>query len=117
MGCHRRRWSAGGDTRPLLAFDHAGIIACAIRRLRSKLEYTGVGFRFLPTEFTLSDLQTVYEIVLAEPLDKRNFRRKVLQSGLIEETGSTRSGEGRPARLYRLCEDPEPGFRLRRIFP
>lgn len=91
------------DRLPQLAFDHAEIIALAHRRLVSKLDYSSIAFQFLPNTFTLSEVQRVYEILLNAPLDKRNFRKRVLASGLIEETGGTRrSGGHRPAREYRL---------------
>jgi len=81
------------------------------------LEYSAVGFHLLPGEFTLSELQHTYEIILGERLDKRNFRRRILQSGIIEETARTRSGEGRPARLYRYRPDAVAEVRARRLFP
>ena len=102
---------------PSLAFDHAEIIAYAIRRLRYKLEYTAVGFELLPEEFTLSELQRVYEIILGEKLDKRNFRRRILQANIIEATPHMRSGEGRPARLYRYRPDAVAEVKARRLFP
>ena len=64
-----------------------------------KLEYSAVGFQLLPAEFSLSELQHTYEIILGEKLDKRNFRRRMLQSGIIESTALFRTGEGRPARI------------------
>ena len=102
---------------PPLAFDHADILAYALRRLRYKLEYTAVGFELLPEPFTLSELQATYEVVLGEALDKRNFRRKILSAGIIEETGEFRTGEGRPAKLYRFREDAEAEIKARRLFP
>lgn len=102
---------------PRLAFDHAEIISYALRRLRYKLEYSAVGFQLLPEEFTLSELQHTYEIILGERLDKRNFRRRILEAGIIEETPHTRSGEGRPARLYRYRPDAVAEVKARRLFP
>jgi 8-oxo-dGTP diphosphatase len=102
---------------PPLAFDHAAIIDCAVTRLRNKLEYTNVGFRLLAEEFTLTELQTAYQIVLGEELDKRNFRRRILQADILEETGGYRAGEGRPARLYRYRENALPEVKARRLFP
>ncbi len=110
------RWFPA-DALPTLAFDHADIFDYALTRLRYKLEYTDVGFRLLPAQFTLSDLQMVYEVVLAEKLDKRNFRRKVLQANVLRETNCFRSGEGRPARLYTYRPDAEPEVKARRLFP
>ncbi|HQL38799.1 MAG TPA: hypothetical protein PKV95_04915, partial [Anaerolineaceae bacterium] len=69
--------------------------------LRYKLEYTAVGFELLPETFSLSELQRTYEIILGEKLDKRNFRRRILEAGVIEPTNVQRMGEGRPARLFR----------------
>jgi 8-oxo-dGTP diphosphatase len=102
---------------PTLAFDHAKILSYALTRLRYKLEYTAVGFELLPQEFTLTELQTAYEIVLGEALDKRNFRRKILGAGVIEPSGHYRSGEGRPARLYRYRDDAVAEVKARRLFP
>lgn len=103
---------------PPLAFDHGQILNYALERLRYKLEYTAVGFELLPNEFTLTELQKAYEIVLNEPLDKRNFRRKILSANVIEETGKkTREGEGRPAMLYRYRTDAVAEVKTRRLFP
>jgi len=62
-------------------------------------------------------LQGAYEAVLGEDLDKRNFRRRILRAGVIEATKSHRSGEGRPARLYRYRDDAVAEVRARRLFP
>jgi len=110
------RWWSMYDLPPL-AFDHADILAYALQRLRYKLEYSAVGFELLPEAFTLSDLQAAYEVILGEELDKRNFRRKILSADVIEETGGYRTGEGRPARLYRFREDAVAEVRARRLFP
>ncbi len=104
---------------PPLAFDHAEIIRYAHQRLRYKLEYTAVGFELLPNTFTLSELQAAYEIVLGETLDKRNFRRRLDEAGILVETGRYREGEGqgRPARLYRYRKNAVTQVRARRLFP
>jgi 8-oxo-dGTP diphosphatase len=77
------RWWSMYDL-PELAFDHQRILNYALQRLRWKLEWTALGFMLLPEEFTLSELQRVYETVLRESLDKRNFRRKILDLGIVE---------------------------------
>ena len=105
------------DGLPAIASDHAEIIAYALRRLRYKLEYTAVGFQLLPEQFSLSELQKTYEMILGEELDKRNFRRRILQAGIIEETPHRRAGEGRPARLYRYRPDAVAEIKARRLFP
>jgi len=105
------------DNLPDLIMDHNEIINYAIRRLRYKLEYTAVGFQLLPEQFSLSELQKMYEMILGEKLDKRNFRRRILQAGIIETTSRLRSGEGRPARLYRYRPDAVAEVKARRLFP
>lgn len=102
---------------PALAFDHARILQYAIQRLRWKLEWTALGFLLLPVEFTLSELQQVYETVLHEPLDKRNFRRKMLAADVLEPTGNQRGGEHRPAQLYRFTAKAVELEQARRRFP
>ena len=105
------------DKLPPLAFDHGDILSYALVRLRYKLEYTAVGFELLPEVFTLTELQSAYEVVLGEELDKRNFRRKILGAGVIEPSGSFRAGEGRPAKLYRYRDDAVAEVKARRLFP
>jgi 8-oxo-dGTP diphosphatase len=102
---------------PRLAFDHERIIRYALQRLRYKLEYTGLGFLLLPESFTLSQLQAVYEIVLQEKLDKRNFRKKILSMNILEETGRLHHGDHRPARLYRFTARAIELEKARRRFP
>jgi 8-oxo-dGTP diphosphatase len=110
------RWFAVDDLPPL-AMDHAEIIAYALRRLRYKLEYSAVGFQLLPETFTLSEIQRTYEMILGEKIDKRNFRRRILAAGIIEPTPALRTGEGRPARLYRYRPDAVAEVKARRLFP
>ena len=91
------------DELPLLAFDHADIVQMAHDRLVAKLDYSTIAFGFMPRTFTLSELQCVYEILLNQSLDKRNFRKRMLSLNLIEETGKLRrNGKHRPAREYRV---------------
>ncbi len=88
---------------PELAFDHARILQYALDRLRGKLQYTQIAFNLLPEQFTLRELQRVYEIILHRRLDKRNFRKKILSTGILEDTGAKKmEGTHRPARLYRF---------------
>lgn len=89
------------DALPVLAFDHDRIITMALQRLTSKIEYSSIALQFMPTAFTLRELQRVYEIIQGESLDKRNFRKKILADGIIADTGTQRrQGHHRPARLY-----------------
>jgi len=86
---------------PKLAFDHLKILRSGLDRLRAKLGYSTVGFELLPRQFTLTELQTLYEAILERPLDKRNFRKKILSLGVLKSEGRTRAaGAHRPARLY-----------------
>ena len=86
---------------PRLAFDNNAVVDYAVRRLRSKLEYTNVAYSLLPRQFTLSDLQQVYEAILDREMDKRNFRRRMLSLGVIKPAGGRRmDGAHRPAQLY-----------------
>ena len=102
---------------PELAFDHQTILDYALQRLRWKLEWTALGFLLLPSEFTLSELQKVYETILNEPLDKRNFRRKILTADVLEPTGNMRAGDHRPAKLYRFSAKAIEFEQARRRFP
>ena len=88
---------------PPLAFDHGLILDYTLQRLRGKLEYTTIGFQLLGERFTLSELQEVYEAILNRPLDKRNFRKKLLMTRIVEPTPYTKmAGQHRPAVLYRF---------------
>ncbi len=88
---------------PTLAFDHKTILDTALVRLRGKLIYQPIGFELLPTKFTLTHLQRLYEAVLGLDLDKRNFRKKVLGFDLLVPLKETfREGAHRPAKLYRF---------------
>ncbi|MEJ2608684.1 MAG: NUDIX domain-containing protein [Candidatus Thiodiazotropha sp.] len=88
---------------PGLAFDHAQIIQRARERLIAKLGYTTIAFQMLPSTFTLSQLQSLYETLLNERLDKRNFRKGILARDIIRETGEySRQGSHRPAKTYQV---------------
>lgn len=90
------------DDLPALAFDHEEIIQYALFRLRNKIQYAPVAFELLPLQFTLTELQEVYEAVLGTKLDKRNFRRKMTGDKVVVATDQFSRREKRPARLYRF---------------
>ncbi|MEK7610822.1 MAG: NUDIX domain-containing protein [Patescibacteria group bacterium] len=91
------------DKLPVTGYDHKEIIKAAVTRIRNKLQYSNVAVHLLPPVFTLTQLQRVYEAVLARPLDKRNFRRKVLSLGVIRvANGIEEAAAHRPARLFRF---------------
>ncbi len=93
------------DHLPKLAFDHAEIVRFGRKRLVSKLGYSNIAFGLMPKEFTLSELQSLYEILLGRTLDKRNFRKKIHEIQLVKETGKVRrDGPSRPAKLYVFTE-------------
>lgn len=93
---------ARAGTLPL-AFDHADILGDVVKRLRGKLDYSRVGFAFLPNRFTLREVQEVHEAILGRPLTKPPFRRKLLDRGMIEPTGEFETGGAyRPAELYQV---------------
>jgi 8-oxo-dGTP diphosphatase len=85
---------------PKLAYDHNTIAAYALQRLQAKLGYTNIVYSLLPPEFTLAELQDIYEVILDQKLDRRNFRRKIMDLGLLKPLQKTRRGAHRPAMLY-----------------
>jgi 8-oxo-dGTP diphosphatase len=105
------------SVKPKLAFDHDDILGTAIQRLRSKVEYTSLPAYLMPAEFTLPDLQRVYEIVLDRPLEKSAFRTRVLAADLIEPVAKMRRGSNRPAQLYRLKKAKAPVYFARTFNP
>lgn len=97
---------------PELAFDHGAIVAYALERLRYKLDYTSVGFQLLPRKFTLTELQSLHEAILRKPLDKRNFRKKVLALGILDALDETKmEGPHRPAKLYSFNQPEVVAFK------
>jgi len=85
---------------PPLAYDHNLIAAHALERLRAKLEYTNIVYSLMPGEFTLGELQEVYELILGRRLDRRNFRKKLHVLGILKPLHRHRRGPHRPAQLY-----------------
>lgn len=88
---------------PKLAFDHKKIIDYGAERLKSKIGYSNIVYGLLPQKFRLSELQEVYEVILNQKLDKRNFRKRMLSLGLLKPTGQkVVEGAHRPAMLYQF---------------
>ena len=106
-------WAPGWhevEELPGLAFNNNRVIELAIERVSAKLGYTNIAYSLLPACFTLRELQMTHEAILGRPLDRRNFRKRMLSLGLIEATEeSRREGPHRPARLYRFVTR-EPVF-------
>lgn len=88
---------------PPLPFDHNKIVDKALERLKNKIRYQPIGFELLPEKFTLSQLQNLYEAILQIPIDKRNFRKKILNFGLLIELSEKQKGVShRAAKLYKF---------------
>jgi len=86
---------------PPVGYDHQDIISLAEKRLSAKLHYQPIGFDLLPKEFPFSDLEHLYKTILGKEIDRRNFRKKMLSFGILEETDKVRKiGAGRPAKLF-----------------
>ena len=85
-----------------LAFDHTVLLKAAVMRLRAKVEYTSLPAFLMPSEFTLTELQQTYEVILARELEKKAFRTRVLSAHLLDSVPRVKSGSNRPAQLYRL---------------
>ena len=85
---------------PPLAYDHSQMAAYAVKRLKSKLEYTNIAYALLPREFTFAEFEELYSLILGRPLDRRNFRRRILAMGMLKRLPHTRRGPHRPAALY-----------------
>ena len=97
------------DELPELAFDHADIINAALERLRRDIHFEPIGFDLLDDEFTIPDLQRLYEIILGVKFDRRNFQRKILSSGILEEAEEpveTSCAEPDPPMMSMKCAAP-----------
>lgn len=91
---------------PKLVFDHERIISDALKQLRYEIQTTNIAFQILPKQFTFLEFQTLYELVLEKTLDKRNFRKRINELGILKETSGTRmEGAHRPAKLYSFKHD------------
>ncbi|QQS22750.1 NUDIX hydrolase [bacterium] len=94
-------WWQNVKKLPSMAYDHKEIIATALDRLKTKAAYTTIVAQFMPKEFTLTELEQAYELILDKDIDKRNFRKKILSLGILKDTGKERrGGKFRPAKLY-----------------
>lgn len=94
------------DSIPKMGYDHLLIIEESIEFLKTKIVNSNVLKSLFPSDFTLPELQSVYEQLLDKKLDRRNFRKKFINLGLIEDTEyKTENNAGRPAKLYRFKEE------------
>lgn len=91
---------------PQLAFDHQKIIDTALKRLRTKIQYQPVGFNLLNEEFPFSDLENLYKAIIGQEIDRRNFRKKIMSYGLLNETNNfKKEGSGRPGKMFTFNQE------------
>lgn len=108
------QWLALRDALKLeLAFDHKALLQKAISRLRNKTRYTALPISLMPGVFTLTELQSMFELILGSPLQKKSFRRRIEASNLLVETGEVRPTTRRPAALFKRSKS----FEEDHIFP
>ncbi len=89
-----------------LAFDHNRILAACKERLQQSVRVRPIGFELLPRFFTLRELQSLYQAVLQQQFDTRNFRKKILSMNLLQDTGNLQSSVShRPAKLFQFDEE------------
>jgi 8-oxo-dGTP diphosphatase len=99
------------DDLPQLAFDHAEILTMSLERLSAKLDYSTIAFQLMPEEFTMPELQHLYELITRQVIDSRNFSKRILALDVIEATGkSRREGAHRPAKLFRVIDRSKVDF-------
>ena len=101
------RWHSIQDALELdLAFDHRTILEACFERLQRRVKTQPVGFELLPVAFTLTELQQLYEAILGVPMDKRNFRKKILAMNILVDLNRLQEGVAhRPAKLYQFDPD------------
>lgn len=111
------KWSVVTDRKvqEKLAFDHAQILEGCTERLKSKVLYTTLPIYLMAEEFTLAELQKVYEIIMGGKMDHKSFRRRILGADILEETGKMKETGRRPAMLYRQKETEGTYFFVRNI--
>ena len=101
------------DDIPKMGYDHEKVVKEAIELLRRKLVNSEILKYLFPSDFTLPEIQRVYEQILGYPLDRRNFRKKFVNLGIVIDTGDKNEGtNGRPGKLYRFNDD----FKERNLF-
>lgn len=104
-----------GKVNVKLAFDHDEILAKCTERLRNKVLYTSLPIYLMPKDFTLGELQKVYELILNKKIDHKSFRRRILSADILKQTDEMRYEGKRPAYLYRLKENNSTHFFIRNI--
>ena len=98
------KWFSVNELPPL-AFDHEYILKIALERLRNKIRLEPIAFHLLNKTFTMTQVQSIYEAVLEQKYDRRNFHKKMTALGYIIPTGDKQTANGRPGNLYSFDED------------
>lgn len=99
------------DEIPKMVFDHSEILIDAIKHLKSELSNPLMLKILFPSDFTLPELQNVYEQILGKKIDRRNFRKRILNLDILEDTNyKTSNKTGRPAKLYRFKDSEELSY-------
>jgi 8-oxo-dGTP diphosphatase len=83
-----------------LAFDHSQILETAIQRIRGKIRYQPIGFELMNAKFTLPQLQQLYEAILGQSLDRRNFRKKLLSMQILKQLPEKQQNVAHKAAFY-----------------
>ncbi len=103
------------EKKVALAFDHDAVLKACHGRLKGKVQYTSLPVNLLPADFTLTELQKTFEIILDKAVEKKSFRRRILDADILEETGEMKTGSNRPAKLYRVKPEGESHFFARSL--
>lgn len=96
------------DDLPVLAFDHEEILQSALERLKKDIHFEPIGFELLNDKFTIPDLQRLYEIILGVKFDRRNFQRKIMASGILEEADDL--ADDGDAKMSVLADEPGEAY-------
>lgn len=104
-----------GKIKVPLAFDHAEILKNCTERLQNKVLYTSLPVHLMPNEFTLNELQSVYEIILEKEIEHKSFRRRILGAEILKESGAMKDSGRRPAKLYKRNNSVNTHFFVRNL--
>ncbi len=117
QGAKDIKWSivTNGTVTENLAFDHTQILKECTERLKSKVLYTTLPVHLMPKEFTLTELQGVYETIMGGKMEHKSFRRRIIGADILEETGKMKDTGRRPAMLYRATKNTDTHFFVRNI--
>jgi 8-oxo-dGTP diphosphatase len=101
---HEAKWFSISKMPPLI-FDHKAMVLKAKESLRQKIGYHPMGFRLLPSKFTLTQLQNLYEAIYEEALDRRNFTKKVMSLGILKKLNEKEKASSRKGAFYYVFDE------------